>query len=72
MSEPAVTLSPGRRQALNQALDREREQRGLPTDVALAVDLGITPRVLSHWRNGRLTRVDTILVNVLVTEPAIE
>lgn len=54
------------REALHIAILRERERRGASSDDELARQLGIPPKHLSHWRNGRLTRLDRILVEMLL------
>jgi hypothetical protein len=54
------------REALHIAILRERDRRGVATDEELARQLGIPAKHLSHWRNGRLTRLDRILVELLL------
>lgn len=65
----STTLSPTKIQALNAALDRDRKRRGLSSDYSLAVAYGTTPRIISLWRNGKLTKLDRLLVDLLVPEP---
>lgn len=59
-------MTPDVREALHIAILRERERRGVSSDEDLARQLGIPAKHLSHWRNGRLTRLDRILVELLV------
>jgi transcriptional regulator with XRE-family HTH domain len=48
-------------------LDRWRHDRGLPTDIALADELGVSVSLVSHWRRGK-TPVSANALRVLLTE----
>ena len=52
-------------QALKKALDRKREEHGFPNDLELARHLGVSPKTVSFWRNGRWTIGDRALISVL-------
>jgi transposase-like protein len=52
-------------QVIRSALDRERHEHALPNDNELARHLGISPKTLSFWRNGRLGRSSVVIVKLL-------
>jgi hypothetical protein len=52
-------------EAIKIALDKERQALGFTSDVQLARHYGVTPKIISGMRNGKLTRIDAILVNLL-------
>lgn len=52
--------------AVREAIQQERERRGFTTDRDLAKDLGIFPKHISHWRNGRLSKLDRILIALVL------
>lgn len=54
------------REGLHIAIMRERERRHVKTDGELAQQLGILPKHLSDWKNARLTRLDRVLVELLL------
>jgi hypothetical protein len=63
MTNPNAT--PEALQALKAALDRKREEHGFPNDLELARHLGVSPKTVSFWRNGRWTVGDRALISVL-------
>ena len=58
-------------QAINQALDRKRSEHQFANDIELAQHLLISDRLLSFWRNGRLTRTQAALAAVLTGDQSI-
>jgi transcriptional regulator with XRE-family HTH domain len=69
-----MNVTPEAVQALREALDRKRAAHGFPNDNELARHLGVSPKTLSFWRNGRWSRADIALIGVLTghqpAEPA--
>lgn len=53
--------------ALDTALDSARSLLNVDTDEELAARLGISSKTICFLRTGRWTRVDDILIRVLVT-----
>lgn len=54
--------------AIREAIARERQRRNVGSNQELARELGILPKHLSRWQNGRFTRLDRILVQLLLSE----
>lgn len=54
---------------LNEALNADRTARDCRNDNDYAMALGISPKQLSFWRNGRWTELDAILIGVLLASP---
>ena len=55
------------------ALDEARHILRVANDEALAANIGVSPKTISFWRNGRWTPADTALIRVLVsTLPALQ
>jgi transposase-like protein len=67
-----MSPTPEALKALNIALDRRRRLSDLANDTELAQHLGVSPKTLSFWRNGRWTKGDTALVTVLTNHQATE
>ena len=63
-------MSPAIRQ-LNEALDRTRGTLNLPNDGQLAERIGVSARLVSFWRNGKLGRTNVVLVAVLTGDLSI-
>lgn len=59
---------------VNAACDRTRERLGLTSDQDMARRLGVSPKTVSFWRNGRWTDADRALISILITlsDPASE
>lgn len=51
---------------VRRAIAEERVRRNVPTNKELAHELGILPKHLSRWQNGRFTRLDRILVELVL------
>lgn len=51
---------------VRQAIAAERGRRNLTTNQELARQMGILPKHLSRWQNGRFTRLDRVLVELLL------
>ena len=51
---------------VRQAIAAERGRRNLATNQELARQMGILPKHLSRWQNGRFTRLDRVLVKLLL------
>ncbi len=51
---------------VRQAIAAERGRRNLATNQELARQMGILPKHLSRWQNGRFTRLDRVLVELLL------
>lgn len=58
-------------QALNEALNRKREQHGFVNDIVLAQHLGISDKTVSLMRNGHLTKTQRAIVAVLTGDQSI-
>jgi hypothetical protein len=58
-------------QALNASLDRKRAEHQFTNDIELAQHLNISDKLLSFWRNGRLTRTQAALLAVLTGDQSI-
>jgi DNA-binding transcriptional regulator YiaG len=54
---------------LNAACDRTRERLGLSSDQDMARHLGVSPKTVSFWRNGRWTDADRALISILINPP---
>lgn len=54
---------------LNEALNADRTARDCRNDNDYAAALGVSPKQLSFWRNGRWTELDAILIGVLLAVP---
>lgn len=63
-------LSPAIRQ-LNEALDRTRESLQITNDLSLSERIGVSARMVSFWRNGKLGRTHAALVAVLTGDLSI-
>lgn len=63
-------LPPGIQQ-LNAALDRKRAEHAFVNDIELAQHLGVSDKLVSFWRNGRLTRTQAAIVAVLTGDQSI-
>ncbi len=51
---------------VRRAIEQERDRRNLSTNTQLARELDILPKHLSRWQNGHFTRLDRILVNLVL------
>lgn len=51
---------------VNDAFDAARDRYGLTSDQALARHLGVSPKTISFWRNGRWHPAGEALISVLV------
>lgn len=51
---------------VRQAIAAERSRRNVATNQELARQMGILPKHLSRWQNGRFTRLDRVLVEILL------
>ena len=51
---------------VRQAIAAERNRRNVSTNQELARQMGILPKHLSRWQNGRFTRLDRVLVESLL------
>jgi len=51
---------------VRQAIAAERNRRNVATNQELARQMGILPKHLSRWQNGRFTRLDRVLVELLL------
>lgn len=55
---------------VRRAIAEERSRRNISTNQELAQQLGILPKHLSRWQNGRFTRLDRVLVSILLNSQA--
>lgn len=71
MPEPLITpeTKPELLQRLNAAFDSTRAQLGLTNDEAFARRLGVSPKTISFWRNGRWHPAGTALITALIGPP---
>lgn len=53
--------------ALNEAFDEARHLLRINTDEELAKRVGVSPKMISEWRNGKWSPADAGLIAVLVT-----
>jgi transcriptional regulator with XRE-family HTH domain len=51
---------------VRRAIAEERDRRNLTTNKELAQQLGILPKHISKWQNGHFTRLDRVLVELLL------
>lgn len=51
---------------VRRAIAEERDRRNLATNKELAHELGILPKHISKWQNGHFTRLDRVLVELLL------
>ena len=51
---------------VRRAIADERDRRNLSTNKELAQQLGILPKHISKWQNGHFTRLDRVLVELLL------
>lgn len=68
MSEPLVTPETKAEllERLNAAFDSTRAQLGLTNDEAFARRLGVSPKTISFWRNGRWHPAGEALITALI------
>ena len=52
------------------AIENEQRRRGVTTNRDLAKELGIYSKHLSHWQNGRFTRLDRVLIEIIMANAA--
>lgn len=52
---------------VRRAIAEERDRRNLTTDKELAQALGIFPKHISRWQNGHYTRLDRVLITLLIS-----
>jgi len=53
------------RNLLNQTFDSQRQRLGLTNDMDFARYLGVSPKTLSFWRNGRWQGADAALITAI-------
>ena len=68
MSAPDET-KPELLKRLNDALNSQRAIHGYTNDHELAHHLGVSPKTVSFWRNGRWPQTTSALVTALLTSP---